>query len=47
MLYAVAPLDIATYALAASFLGAVALLACAVPAERAARVDPQRALRQS
>jgi putative ABC transport system permease protein len=46
LLYAVDPLDPATYAGAAAFLGLVALAACWLPAERASRVEPLRALRQ-
>jgi predicted permease len=46
MLYAVDPLDPATYAAAAAFLALVALAACWVPAERASRVEPLTALRQ-
>jgi putative ABC transport system permease protein len=46
MLYAVNPLDAATYAASAAFLVLVALGACWLPAERAARVEPLAALRQ-
>ena len=46
MLYAVNPLDVATYAASAAFLVLVALGACWLPAERAARVEPLAALRQ-
>ncbi len=46
LLYAVDPLDAATYAGAAAFLGLVALVACWLPAERASRVEPLAALRQ-
>src|SRR5262245_14438908 len=46
LLYAVDPLDAATYAGSAAFLVLVALGACWLPAERAARVEPLTALRQ-
>jgi ABC-type lipoprotein release transport system permease subunit len=46
VLYAVDPLDAATYVGSAVFLALVALLAASVPAERAARVEPLAALRQ-
>jgi ABC-type antimicrobial peptide transport system permease subunit len=44
-LYGVRPLDAVTYFLAVVGLAAVALMASAVPAARAASVDPIRALR--
>ena len=44
-LYGVMPLDAASYALAVTGVGLVALAASAVPAARAAGVDPMRALR--
>jgi putative ABC transport system permease protein len=45
LLFGVASTDFATYMAVTVILGAVALLACAIPAWRAARVDPVRALR--
>lgn len=45
MLYDVSPLDPATYAGVVAVLTTVALLACAVPAWRAARIDPAITLR--
>ncbi len=45
MLFGVAPTDVATFAAVAGVVAAVALLACAVPALRAARVAPAEALR--
>ncbi len=44
-LYGIRPTDPATFAAAFLVLGATALLACAIPARRAAQVDPQIALR--
>jgi ABC-type antimicrobial peptide transport system permease subunit len=44
-LYGVQPIDLATYAAVAAVLSAVALLACWVPASRATRVDPAKALK--
>jgi putative ABC transport system permease protein len=44
-LYGVEPIDGPTYAAVAALLGGVALLACWVPASRATRVDPSKALR--
>ncbi|HEY6412976.1 MAG TPA: FtsX-like permease family protein [Edaphobacter sp.] len=45
ILYGVRPNDVATFVSVPLFLAAVTLLACWVPARRAARVDPQIALR--
>jgi ABC-type antimicrobial peptide transport system permease subunit len=44
-LYGIKPLDAVTYLLAVAGVAAVALIASAVPASRAASVDPMRALR--
>lgn len=44
-LYGIQPHDTATFTVVPLFLGVVALLACWIPARRAARVDPQAALR--
>ncbi len=44
-LYEITPTDPATFVAAALLLGTVALLACCIPARRAARIDPMEALR--
>jgi putative ABC transport system permease protein len=44
-LYGVSPLDLTTFLATSAVLGAVAILAAAIPAARAARVEPLRALR--
>jgi putative ABC transport system permease protein len=46
MLYEIKPFDPASYGVTAAILLAVAVLACYVPARRAARVDPVVAMRQ-
>jgi predicted permease len=45
LLFEVAPVDATTYAITAAALVAASLLACALPARRAARVDPITELR--
>ena len=46
LLFGLSPTDVTTFAIAAALLAAVALVASAVPALRASRVDPMLALRQ-
>jgi ABC-type antimicrobial peptide transport system permease subunit len=45
LLYGVAPRDPGTFLAVTTILGAIALVASAVPAWRASRVDPLEALR--
>jgi predicted permease len=45
-LFGVNPLDVVTYAVVASLLALISLLACYVPARRAGRIHPMEALRQ-
>jgi ABC-type antimicrobial peptide transport system permease subunit len=45
LLYGVGAADPLTFALVAGLLAVVAAVACAIPAVRAARVDPMRVLR--
>jgi ABC-type antimicrobial peptide transport system permease subunit len=45
LLFEVSPTDVRTFAIVALMLGAVAFLACYIPARRATKVDPLEALR--
>jgi putative ABC transport system permease protein len=45
LLYGVSAADPLTFALVVGLLGAVSVVACAIPAVRAARVDPMLVLR--
>jgi ABC-type antimicrobial peptide transport system permease subunit len=45
MLFGIEPVDTATFAIAAAFMGLAALVASYIPARRAAGVDPLEALR--
>jgi ABC-type antimicrobial peptide transport system permease subunit len=44
-LYGIQPHDALTFALVPTFLAAIALVACYIPARRAAAVEPMKALR--
>jgi ABC-type lipoprotein release transport system permease subunit len=46
LLYGVTPFDALTFALVPALLASVALIACLIPAGRAATVDPVVALRE-
>jgi ABC-type lipoprotein release transport system permease subunit len=46
LLFGIEPTDLTTFAGIALLLALVALLACVIPARRAARVDPMTALRE-
>jgi ABC-type antimicrobial peptide transport system permease subunit len=46
MLFATEPIDVSTLAVVSAIFATVALIACVIPAWRAARVDPMAALRQ-
>ncbi len=45
LLFGVTPLDLISFGAAAALLVAVALIACYLPARRAATIDPMNALR--
>ena len=45
-LFGIEPLDVRTFAIVAAALMAVAMIACAIPARRAARLDALDALRR-
>ena len=47
MLFGTAPLDPAAYTIAVGLLRVTALLATAIPARRAATIDPVKALRDA
>jgi ABC-type antimicrobial peptide transport system permease subunit len=45
LLFGVRPLDVMTFLVAPAALAAMAFIACAIPARRAARVDPLTTMR--
>jgi ABC-type lipoprotein release transport system permease subunit len=45
LVFGVTPKDPVTFAVATTILGAIALIACVIPARRAVSVDPVAALR--
>lgn len=46
LLFGVRPTDVPTYAGVVALLAAASLVACYLPAQRAARIDPMQALRE-
>ena len=45
LLFEVKPTDVTTFAIVSTVLGAIAMMACLIPARRATKVDPLKALR--